>query len=100
MGGEMYSVELYNRVRFACHVQGMSKREAARLFGIDRKTVAKILQHSVPPGYRRRKPPSRPKLDAFTGIIDKILEDDKSKIKKQMNRSLTTTNPLIFPTYL
>lgn len=79
----MYSVELYNRVRLACHVQGMSKREASRLFGIDRKTVAKILQHSVPPGYRRRKPPSRPKLDAFTGIIDKILEDDKSKIKKQ-----------------
>ena len=79
----MYSVDLYNRVRRACHVEGMSRREAARLFGIDRKTVSKILQHSLPPGYRRSKPACRPKLDAFTGIIDKILEDDKGKIKKQ-----------------
>ena len=49
----MYSVELYNRVRRACHAEGMSKSEAARMFGIDRKTVSKILRHSVPAGYRR-----------------------------------------------
>jgi transposase len=69
----MYSVELYNRVRLACHVQGMSGREAARVFGIDRKTVSKILMHSVPPGYRREGPPVRPKLDPFVPIIDQIL---------------------------
>lgn len=79
----MYSVELYNRVRRACHVDGMSKSEAARVFGIDRKTVAKILKHSVPPGYRRMRPPIRPKLDPFIPVIDKILEADKSKLKKQ-----------------
>ena len=59
----MYAVDLYGRVRRACHVDGMSNSEAARVFGIDRKTVAKILEHSVPPGYRRTKPPARPKLD-------------------------------------
>ena len=48
----MYSVELYSRVRRACHVDGMSAREAARQFGLDRKTVSKILKHSLPPGYR------------------------------------------------
>lgn len=79
----MYSVGLNNRVRRACHVEGMSRQEAARIFGIDRKTVSKTLQHSVPPVYRRSKTPSRPKLDAFSGIIDQILEDDKSKLKKQ-----------------
>ena len=79
----MYSVEIYNRVRRACHVEGMSKSEAARVFGIDRKTVAKILKHSVPPGYRRSKPPARPKLDPFISIIDQILEDDKGRLKKQ-----------------
>lgn len=79
----MYAVELYNRVRLACHVEGMSKSAAARLFNIDRKTVAKILMHSVPPGYRRSKPPVRPKLDTFIPIIDQILEDDKRRLKKQ-----------------
>ena len=79
----MYSVELYNRVRRACHVEGMSKSEAARMFGIDRETVSKILKHSVPPGYRRSKPPVRPKLDPFIPVIDQILEDDKGRLKKQ-----------------
>jgi hypothetical protein len=51
----MYSVDLYARVRRACHVERMSKREAARVFGIDRKTVDKMLAHSVPPGYRRSR---------------------------------------------
>jgi len=79
----MYSVELYGRVRRACHVDGMSGRAAGRYFGIDRKTVSKILKHSVPPGYRREGPPVRPKLDPFVGIIDQILEEDQSRIKKQ-----------------
>ena len=79
----MYSVELYSRVRRACHVEGMSKSEAARAFDIDRKTVRKILEHSVPPGYRRSKPPVRPKLDGFIPIIDQILEADRALPKKQ-----------------
>ena len=79
----MYSVELYSRVRRACHVEGMSKSAAARQFGIDRKTVAKMLKHSVPPGYCREHPPVRPKLDPFVAIIDQILEEDKSRLKKQ-----------------
>ena len=68
----MYSVELYSRVRRACHVGGMSERAAAGHFGIDRKTVSKILKHSVPPGYRREHPPVRPKLDPFIPIINQI----------------------------
>ena len=49
----MYGVDLYGRVRLAVLVQGLSQREAARRFGIDRGTVRKMLAHSVPPGYRR-----------------------------------------------
>ncbi len=79
----MYSVDLYGRVRRACHVDGLSERAAAQLFGIDRKTVSKILKHSVPPGYRRSKPPVRPKLDPFIPIIDQILEADRAMPKKQ-----------------
>ena len=83
----MYTVELYGRVRRACHVAGMSARAAAQHFGIDRKTVSKILKHSVPPGYRRERAPSRPKLDPFIGVINQILEDDKRVIKKQRHTS-------------
>lgn len=79
----MYHVDLYRRVRLASHHDGLSGREAARRFGVDRKTVAKILKHSTPPGYRRDKPVERPKLDPFTGIIDQIIEDDKGVAKKQ-----------------
>ncbi len=79
----MYSVDLYSRVRRACHVEGMSKSAAARLFGVDRKTVAKMLKHAVPPGYRRQGPPVRPKLDPFIPVIDRILEEDRGVLKKQ-----------------
>src|SRR4051794_40277209 len=79
----MKAVDLYARVRRACHVEGMSQRQAARLFGIDPKTVAKMLRFAVPPGYRRSTPPARPKLDAFTGIIDRILEEDRERPRKQ-----------------
>lgn len=47
----MYSVEIYQRVRRACHVEGMSQREAARQFGLHRTTIKKILGFSIPPGY-------------------------------------------------
>ena len=79
----MYSVDLYARVRRACRVGGMSRREAARVFGIDRKTVDKMLKFSVPPGYRRQRPPPRPKLEGYTGIIERILEEDSKVHRKQ-----------------
>ena len=83
----MKGVELYSRVRHAVLVEGMSRREASRVFGIDRRTVDKTLKFSVPPGYRRTKPVKRPKLDAFVGIIDAILEADKQVPKKQRHTS-------------
>ena len=79
----MYGVDLYRRVRLACRHEGLSQREAARRFGIDRKTVGKMLQFSEPPGYRRSAPPRRPKLEGFTGIIDEILERDRMVPRKQ-----------------
>jgi transposase len=76
-------VEMYERIRRACHVEGMSIREAARVFGVHRQTVRKILQFSIPVGYRRSSEPKRPKLEGFTGLIDQILETDRGSPKKQ-----------------
>ena len=79
----MKGVELYAQVRYAVQIEGISRREAARRFGIDPRTVAKMLAFSVPPGYRRSRLPARPKLDPFTGIIDAILAADEARPKKQ-----------------
>ena len=79
----MYKVELYVRVRRACMVDGMSTREAARVFGLHRDTVRKMLAYSMPPVYRRQTPPRRPKLEPYTGIIGAILEGDLGVPRKQ-----------------
>jgi transposase len=79
----MKTVELYRKVRKACHRDGMSGRDAAKYFGVNRRTISKILEHSEPPGYRRSKPIKRPKLDGFTGTIDAILKADTVQPKKQ-----------------
>jgi transposase len=83
----MKLVDLYGRVRYAVRIEGISSREAARRFGIDPRTVAKMLSFSVPPGYRRNRPPARPKLDPFIGIIDRILQEDHDRPAKQRHTS-------------
>jgi DNA replication protein DnaC/transposase len=79
----MYTVELYARVRRAVLVEGKSRRTVAREFGLARKTVGKMLAYSLPPGYRRQQPVRRPKLGPWQGVIDAILEADKSAPRKQ-----------------
>jgi transposase len=81
----MKGVELYGRVRYAVQIEGLSHREAARQFGIDPRTVAKMVKFSVPPGYVRKRPSARPKLDPFILVIAGILVDDKSRPKKQQH---------------
>jgi transposase len=81
--GEVYTVEIYARVRRAVVVEKKSEREVAREFGLARETVRKMLRYAVPPGYRRQQPVRRPKLDAWVGVIDQILEDDKARGRKQ-----------------
>ena len=83
----MKTVELYARVRHAVQIEGISRRAAAERFGINARTVSKMLKFSVPPGYVRRKSPFRPKLEEFIGVIDAILAADKDRPKKQRHTS-------------
>ena len=83
----MKGVELYGRVRYAVQIEGLSERAAARRFGLDPRTVAKMVRFSVPPGYVRKKAPAKPKLDPFIPVIDNILRDDKSRPKKQQQHT-------------
>ena len=79
----MYKVDVYLRVRRAVMVEGMSIREASRVFGLHRDTVRKMLAYSTPPGYRRKIPPRRPKLEPFMGVIDGNLQEDHRVPKKR-----------------
>lgn len=79
----MFTVELYARIRRAVMVDGLSRREAARLFGVHRNTVSKMLEFPVPPGYRRREPRVSKKLGPHVAWIDGLLEDDRAVHKKQ-----------------
>ena len=63
----MYHVEIYVRVRRACMVEGMSVREASRVFGLHRDTVRKMLAYSAPPGTDARTHPASPGLSPSPG---------------------------------
>lgn len=79
----MYAVESYAAVRRFVFVEGKSQREAARVFGLSRETVAKMCQFSLPPGYTRTKPVGKPKLGPLLPVIDAILEADRTAPVKQ-----------------
>lgn len=79
----MFTVELYARIRRAVMIDGLSRREAARRFGVHRNTIAKMLQFSVPPGYRRRERPVSKKLGSHMAWIDAVIEGDRGVHKKQ-----------------
>ena len=77
-------MELYQKVRRAVMIDGMSRRGAARYFGIDRKTIDKMLIFSQPPSHGRcGRSYSRKLTAAFTEIIDQILADDRTVHAKQ-----------------
>src|SRR5665213_4149030 len=79
----MFVVEVYAAVRRFVFVDGNSRREAARVFGVSRETVTKMCRFSLPPGYTRTMPVVKPKLGALLPVIDAILEADRSAPVKQ-----------------
>jgi transposase len=69
-------MEQWSEVRRRVLVEGVSRRQIYREYGLGWRTLGKMLVHPEPPGYRQRVPRRRPKLDAFVGVIDGILEGD------------------------
>ena len=63
----MYHVEIYVRVRRACMVEGMSVREASRVFGLHRDTVRKMLPTRRPQDTDARTHPAGPGLSPSPG---------------------------------
>lgn len=76
-------MELYQKVRRAVMIDGTSRRWAATCFGINRKTVDKMLVFPESPPHGRSGRRYSRKLAECTEIIDKILTDDRTVHAKQ-----------------
>jgi transposase len=79
----MLTVDHYYDIRYLHTHKGLSQREIARQLGHSRKTVAKALQHPIPPGYQRSRPIHHPVLEQYISIIDEWLKEDESRRRKQ-----------------
>jgi transposase len=79
----MFMVEVYAAVRQFVFIEGKSRREAARVFGLSRETVSKMCRFSLPPGYVRQRPAAKPKLGPLLPVIEAILEADRTTPVKQ-----------------
>jgi len=79
----MFVVEVYAAVRHFVFVEGNSRRDAARVFGLSRETISKMCRFSLPPGYTRKEPAAKPKLGPLLPVIDAILGADGTAPVKQ-----------------
>ncbi len=79
----LFCMDNYAAIRRFVFVEGHSRREAARVFGLSRETVLKMCRFSLPPGYTRTAPVAKPKLSALLPVIDTILETDWTGPVKQ-----------------
>jgi hypothetical protein len=91
----MNSAGIYSRVCRAFLKDGMSAREAARYFNKDRKTIAKMLRHALPSGYRRSDAPHFPTLDPYVSVID----DDTAHRYVRQSKCSCTPKSLGDPTH-
>ena len=89
---EMFVVETYAAVRRFVFLEGHSQREAARVFGLSRDTIAKMCRYSAPPGYVRTRPADKPKLGALLPVIAAILEADRAGCAGRSFRHLRPVN--------
>jgi transposase len=79
----MLTVNHFEIIRRKVLLDGLSQREAAEALGHSRKTVAKALEHPVPPGYRMSQARACPVMDRHRPVIEQGLESDRTAPHKQ-----------------
>ena len=76
-------MEMWTEVRRRVLTGELSKRAACREYGINWRTLGKMLAHVEPPGYRRKAKREQPVLGSHVVWIQEVLEQDKQEPKKQ-----------------
>ncbi len=80
----MYSdMAQWTDVRRAVLVEGLSKREACRRFGIHWETLGRMLAYSSPPGYQRVARADRPVIGPWLGRLADLIEANRFLPRKQ-----------------
>ena len=75
----MYAdMEFWTEVRRRVLTGQLSKRAACREYELGWHTLAKILAHQEPPGYRKQQPRKKPKLEEFLPIIHLVFSNLKT----------------------
>jgi hypothetical protein len=81
---EVHALDTYELVRRSVLLEEMSKREASRQYGVNRRTVTKMAENPIPPGYRLKEPRKKPKMEGFEAKIDELLNGDENEPRKQL----------------
>jgi transposase len=76
-------MEQWSEIRRRVLVEGVSRRQVLRETGMHWRTLAKILGHSQPPGYRQGQVRPKPKVGAYWDRIGQILREDEGVPRKQ-----------------
>lgn len=79
----MLTVDDYELIRRKVLKDGLSQRAVSREFGFSRNTIAKALEHAIPPGYQQSKPRPKPVIKDFMAILDEWIQLNKTTRRKQ-----------------
>jgi len=77
----------WTEIRRKVRVQGISKRQIMKDYGIGWRTLEKVLALPEPPGYRTGTPREKTKIGPFAGVIEQILKTDVDAPPKQRHTS-------------
>jgi len=83
----MLTVDQYEYIRIAHRVYGKGIRQISRDTGHSRNTIKKALRGEYS-GYKSREHQPYPVLSPFLHIIDKWLEGDKERPRKQRHTAV------------
>jgi transposase len=76
-------MEIWSEIRRRVLAGELSMRQACSEYGLNFRTVRKIVRHPEPPPFRAAGPRARPVLGPYLPIIGQILEDDHHAPPKQ-----------------
>jgi len=76
-------MELWSEIRRRVVTGELSLRQACSEYGLNFRTVRKIVRHPEPPPFRAPAPRAKPVLGPFLAIVQQIIDDDQHAPAKQ-----------------